>query len=144
MREQGQTYGTAPRLEIDKDDSMSSDGEFDQEPQQGHICVSADPRRVGESGGEPVISVCVFYCGELRQAWRMAKENAGSVPRPKENAPSNYALIPFELLDPRVHIEHTCEALSEIQTMAHHRCWRLIHGELSRLASPKCRFICIN
>ena len=34
---------------------MSSDGEFDQEPQLGHICVSADPRRVGELVGEPVI-----------------------------------------------------------------------------------------
>ena len=32
------------------------------------------------------------------------------------------------------HIQHTCEALSELHTMAHHRCWRLIHGELSRLA----------
>ena len=42
-------------LEIDQDDFMSSDGEFDQELQQGHICVSADPRRVGELGGEPVI-----------------------------------------------------------------------------------------
>ncbi len=30
--------------------------------------------------------------------------------------------------------------------MAHHRrwCWCLIHGELSHLASPKWRFICIN
>jgi hypothetical protein len=25
------------------------------------------------------------------------------------------------------HIQHTCEALSEIHTMAHHRCWCLIH-----------------
>ncbi len=42
------------------------------------------------------------------------------------------------------HIQHTCEALSEIHTMAHHRCWRLIHAELSRLASSAWRFICIN
>jgi hypothetical protein len=42
------------------------------------------------------------------------------------------------------HIQHTCEALSELHTMAHHRCWRLIHGELSRLASSKWRFACIN
>ena len=34
---------------------MSSDGELDQETQQDHICVSEDPRRVGESGGELVI-----------------------------------------------------------------------------------------
>ena len=33
------------------------------------------------------------------------------------------------------HIQHTCEALSETHTMAHHRCWRLIPGELSRLVS---------
>ena len=42
------------------------------------------------------------------------------------------------------HIQHTCEALSEIHTMAHHRCWRLIHGELSRLALSTWRFICIH
>jgi hypothetical protein len=28
--------------------------------------------------------------------------------------------------------------------MAHHRCWRLIHAELARLASPEWRFICVN
>ena len=37
------------------------------------------------------------------------------------------------------HIKHTCETLSEL-----HRCWCLIHGELSHLASSKWRFICIN
>ncbi len=42
------------------------------------------------------------------------------------------------------HIQHTCEALSELHTMTHHRCWRLIHGELSRLAPSKWRFVCIN
>ncbi len=42
------------------------------------------------------------------------------------------------------HIQHTCEALSELHTMAHHRCWRLIHGELSHLAPSKWRFVCIN
>ena len=42
------------------------------------------------------------------------------------------------------HIQHTCETLSELHTMAHHRCWRLIHGELSRLASTQWWFICIN
>ena len=41
--------------EFDEDDCMSSDGELDQETQQDHICVSVDPSRVGESGGEPVI-----------------------------------------------------------------------------------------
>ncbi len=42
------------------------------------------------------------------------------------------------------HIQHTCEALSEIHTMTHHRCWLLIHGEFSRLASSVWRFNCIN
>ncbi len=42
------------------------------------------------------------------------------------------------------HIQHQCEALSEIHTLAHHRCWRIIHAELGRLASSKWRFVCIN
>jgi hypothetical protein len=42
------------------------------------------------------------------------------------------------------HIQHQCEALSEIHTLAHHRCWRIIHAELGRLTSSKWRFICIN
>ncbi len=42
------------------------------------------------------------------------------------------------------HIQHTCEALSEIHTLAHHRCWRIIHAELGRLTSSKWRFICIS
>ncbi len=42
------------------------------------------------------------------------------------------------------HIQHTYEDLSELHTMVHHRCWRLIHGELSQLTSPKWRFVCIN
>jgi hypothetical protein len=42
------------------------------------------------------------------------------------------------------HIQHTCEALSELHTMTHHRCWRLIHGELSHLAPSKWCFVCIN
>jgi hypothetical protein len=42
------------------------------------------------------------------------------------------------------HIQHQCEALSEIHTLTHHRCWRIIHAELGRLASTKWRFICIN
>jgi hypothetical protein len=42
------------------------------------------------------------------------------------------------------HIQHQCEALSELHTLAHHRCWRIIQKELGRLASSKWRFICIN
>ena len=42
------------------------------------------------------------------------------------------------------HIQHTCETLSEIHTLAHHRCWRIIHTELIRLASAKWCFICIS
>jgi hypothetical protein len=33
------------------------------------------------------------------------------------------------------HIQHQCVALTEIHTLAHHRCWRIIHTELGRLAS---------
>ena len=35
------------------------------------------------------------------------------------------------------HIQHTCPALSEIHTLAHHRSWHIIHTELVRLASSK-------
>ena len=42
------------------------------------------------------------------------------------------------------HIQHTCEALSELHTMTHDRSWRLTHRDLSRLASSKWCFICIN
>ena len=42
------------------------------------------------------------------------------------------------------HIQHQCEALSELHTLAHHRCWRIIHAELVRLATSTWRFICIN
>jgi hypothetical protein len=34
---------------------MDSDGDLDQEIQQGHLCVSTDPGREGQSGGEPTI-----------------------------------------------------------------------------------------
>ncbi len=32
-----------------------TDGDVDQEMQQGHLCISKDPRRVGGPGGEPTI-----------------------------------------------------------------------------------------
>ena len=32
-----------------------ADDDLDQEMQQGHLCVSTDPRRVGGPGGEPTI-----------------------------------------------------------------------------------------
>ena len=34
---------------------MDADDVVDQEMQQGHLCVSTDPRRVGGPGGEPTI-----------------------------------------------------------------------------------------
>ena len=40
-----------------------------------------------------------------------------------------------------VHIQHTCEALSVVHIDAHHQYWRLIHGELSRLATPEWKFL---
>ncbi len=35
------------------------------------------------------------------------------------------------------HIQHACEALSATHIDSHHQCWRLIHGELSRLTAPE-------
>jgi hypothetical protein len=34
---------------------MDADDDLDQEMQQGHLCVSTDPRRVGGPDGEPTI-----------------------------------------------------------------------------------------
>ena len=42
------------------------------------------------------------------------------------------------------HIQHTCEALSAVHIDAHHQCWRLIHGELARLAAPGWKFLCVS
>jgi ribonuclease HI len=42
------------------------------------------------------------------------------------------------------HIQHTCEALSAAHIDAHHQCWRLIHGELARLATPEWKFLCVS
>ncbi len=41
-------------------------------------------------------------------------------------------------------IQHTCETLSKAHTTFHHRYWRLLHGELARLASAEWRFMCIS
>ncbi len=41
------------------------------------------------------------------------------------------------------HIQHTCEALSAAHTSALHRCWRVIHGKLARLAFTKWKYMCI-
>jgi hypothetical protein len=51
------------------------------------------------------------------------------------------ATLPVQTLG---HIQHTCEVLSQIHTMTHHRCWCLIHGNLSRLTSSDWRCICID
>jgi hypothetical protein len=48
------------------------------------------------------------------------------------------SVLPVQTL---VHIQHTCEALSEIHTMVH-RCWCLIHRVFT--ASSAWRFICTN
>ena len=42
------------------------------------------------------------------------------------------------------HIQHTCESLSATHIDAHHQCWRLIHGELARLAAPEWKFLCVS
>ena len=41
--------------ELDEDVCMDADDDLDQEIQQGYLCVSTDPRRVGGPGGEPTI-----------------------------------------------------------------------------------------
>jgi hypothetical protein len=60
--------------------------------------------------------------------------------RIKENRFTSEADLPEQDLG---HIQHTCEAISEAHTAAHHRSWRLIHEELARLASSEWRFMCI-
>ena len=40
---------------LDEDVCMDPDDELDQEIQQGCLCVSTDPRRVGGPDGEPTI-----------------------------------------------------------------------------------------
>jgi hypothetical protein len=42
------------------------------------------------------------------------------------------------------HIQHTCEALSAAHIDAHHQCWRLIQGDLARLAAPEWKFLCVS
>ena len=41
--------------ELNEDVDMDSDDDLGQDFQQGYLCVSADPRRVGGLGGEPTI-----------------------------------------------------------------------------------------
>ena len=41
--------------ELDEDAYMDTDDDLDQEIQQGHLCISTDPRRVGGPDGEPTI-----------------------------------------------------------------------------------------
>ena len=41
--------------EMDVDDCIDSDDDLGQDFQQGNLCVSSDPRRVGGPGGEPTI-----------------------------------------------------------------------------------------
>ena len=61
--------------------------------------------------------------------------------RIRENHFTSEADLPVQDLG---HIQHTCEALSEAHTASHHRCWRLLHGELVRLACAEWRFMCIS
>jgi hypothetical protein len=42
------------------------------------------------------------------------------------------------------HIQHICEDLSATHIDAHHQCWRLIHWELARLATPGWKFLCVS
>ncbi len=42
------------------------------------------------------------------------------------------------------HMQHQCESLPELHTLAQYRYWCIIHTEWGRLASSEWRFICIN
>jgi hypothetical protein len=42
------------------------------------------------------------------------------------------------------HIQHTSETLSGDHIDDHHQCWRLIHGELVRVAAPEWKFLYIS
>ena len=87
----------------------------------------------------------------------MTERNVGAFPRPKENATGNYIQIPLECIIHKITKgkgSHKCDLYKTLRIKenhftsahieAHHRCWRLIHGELARLASTEWRFMCIS
>ncbi len=80
----------------------------------------------------------------------MAEKGNSPISGPTEDAPSKYTQLPIFNTEDELpiqtlgHIQHQCEVLSELHTLAHHRGWRIIHAELGRLASSKWRFIYIN
>ena len=55
LRLSTQTLPEKVHCELDEDECMDSDSDLDPEMQQGQLCVSTDPRRVGEPAGEPTI-----------------------------------------------------------------------------------------
>ena len=64
--------------ELNEDVDMDSDDNLEQDFQQGYLCVSADPRRVGGPGGEPTIInlkelrtlLCTHQTREDQTVWR--------------------------------------------------------------------------
>ena len=79
----------------------------------------------------------ITYCTKPRKTDALSDHKICIASPGKRSAPSQSSLLLSFAL---AHFE----TLSELHTMANHRYWRLIHGELSRLASPKWQFICIN
>ncbi len=73
-----------------------------------------------------------FWCSKITNSKESDKCDLCKVLWISQGRFTTESVLPVQTLG---HIQHTCEALSEIHTMAHHRCWLLIHAELSRLAS---------
>jgi hypothetical protein len=55
LRLSNRTLVAGVHCELNEDVDMGSDDDLEQDFQQGYLCVSADPRRVGGPGGEPTI-----------------------------------------------------------------------------------------
>ena len=55
LRLNNRTLSASVYCELNEDVDMDSDNDLEQDFQQGYLCVSADPRRVGGPGGEPTI-----------------------------------------------------------------------------------------
>ena len=55
LRLSNRALATGAYCELNEDVAMDPDDDLEQDFQQGYLCVSADPRRVGGPGGEPTI-----------------------------------------------------------------------------------------
>ena len=55
LRLSNRTLAAGAYRELNEDVDMNPDDDLEQDFQQGYLCMSADPRRVGGPGGEPTI-----------------------------------------------------------------------------------------